>query len=76
MLCGLPFLFGYFLIVSASIATSPVAFKALLIVGIFVAGIGSGWSFLAVPVSYIIILLPYRWLQNKVNVCFLPHRFI
>ena len=59
VLCGLPYLLGYFLIVLASVAATPIAFKALLLAGRFITGIGMGWLFLAAPVS-----LLYKYLTT------------
>lgn len=50
VLCGLPYVLGYFLIVLASATATPIAFKALLLAGRFITGIGMGWTFLTAPV--------------------------
>ena len=45
------YLVGYFVILSAYLATNGVVFKTALMVGRFITGIGMGWSFIVVQVS-------------------------
>ena len=51
MLVGLPYLFGYLMMVCATIIPHPVAFKTVTLVGRLITGVGLGWSCLATPVS-------------------------
>ena len=49
---GLPYLAGYIMISYAHFSASATAFKALLLIGRFVTGIGMGWASAVVSVSY------------------------
>ena len=50
---GVMYTMGYALIALAKTPTlSPLGFKSFLMLGRFVTGIGSGWSFVSTPVSY------------------------
>ena len=51
LLSGVPYLTGYLLLVYAHFINSPVAFKADILIGRLVSGVGLGWSCSAVPVS-------------------------
>ena len=52
MVNGVLYATGYTLIAFAKVQTlSPLTFKAILMVGRFITGIGSGWSFVSTPVS-------------------------
>ncbi len=51
LLNTLPYLMGYFVIVCSYLANSGAVFKATLMVGRFISGIGMGWSYIVVPVS-------------------------
>ena len=51
LLSGVPYLTGYLLLVYAHFIDSPVAFKAVVLIGRLISGVGLGWSCLAVPVS-------------------------
>ncbi len=51
VLDSMPFLSGYFVILSSYLTNSGVYFKVLLIVGRFLTGIGMGWAHVAVGVS-------------------------
>ena len=48
---GLPYLAGYMMISYAHFTASATAFKALLLIGRFVTGIGMGWASAVVSVS-------------------------
>ena len=48
---GLPYLAGYMMISYAHFSASATAFKALLLIGRFVTGIGMGWASAVVSVS-------------------------
>ena len=52
MLVGIPYLFGYLMIVYAHMLSSGTAFKVILLLGRFLTGVGLGWSCLTGPVSY------------------------
>lgn len=47
----MPFLSGYFIILSSYLTDSGVVFKVLLVVGRFISGVGLGWAHVAVAVS-------------------------
>ena len=50
---GIIFAVGYAVIALAKVPTfNPQTFKGLLMVGRFVTGIASGWTFVSTPVSY------------------------
>ena len=51
LLAGVPYLVGYLMIALAHLLGDPVAFKAVLLTGRLLSGVGLGWSCLAVPVS-------------------------
>ena len=51
MLVGIPYLSGYLMIVYAHMLNSAIAFKVVLLLGRFLAGVGLGWSFVTGPVS-------------------------
>ena len=42
---AIPYLSGYFLILSVSVVSNDIVFKVLLIMGRFLTGVGFGWSF-------------------------------
>ena len=49
---GVMYTVGYAFIALAKIPTlNPLGFKSILMLGRFVTGIGSGWSFVSTPVS-------------------------
>ena len=49
---GIVFAAGYAIIAFARVPTlNPQTFKSLLMVGRFVTGIASGWTFVSIPVS-------------------------
>ena len=56
MLVGVPYLSGYMMIVYAHMIESATAFKVVLLTGRFLTGVGLGWSCLAGPVSYALVL--------------------
>ena len=51
VLNSVSYLVGYFIILSAYLATNGVVFKTALMVGRFITGIGMGWTYIVVPVS-------------------------
>ena len=51
ILNSVPYLVGYFVILSAYLATNGIVFKTALMVGRFITGIGMGWTYTVVPVS-------------------------
>ena len=52
LLCNaMPYILGYFMIITTSAIKNGLIFKILLITSRFVAGIGQGWSLVAVSVS-------------------------
>ena len=46
-----PYLSGYFVILSASVASNGIVFKVLLMVGRLLTGVGMGWGYGLVGVS-------------------------
>ena len=51
MFCGVPYLIGYVLLSYAHYTPTATTFKVLLLTGLFVCGIGIGWTSAVVPVS-------------------------
>ena len=48
----LPYLVGYFIVLTTYLIQEPTSFKVILILGRGITGIGLGWSFTIVPVRY------------------------
>ena len=51
LFAGVPYLVGYLMIALAHLIGNIPAFKAVLLTGRLLTGVGLGWSCLAVPVS-------------------------
>jgi len=46
-----PYLLGYFTVLCTYLIPQPASFKAIVILGRGITGIGLGWSFMIVPVQ-------------------------
>lgn len=62
MFCGVPYIIGYLLLSYAHYASTATAFKAILLTGRFISGLGVGWSSAVVPVS--LYALPFPKVVN------------
>ena len=52
----IPYLLGYFAILTTYLfVEDAIFFKVILVSGRFISGIGTGWSFVIVPVCFIVI---------------------
>ena len=51
MLVGVPYLVGYLMMTLAHLIGDAAAFKAVLLAGRLLTGVGLGWSCMAGPVS-------------------------
>ena len=54
MFNGVPYLVGYLILSYAHYASTATVFKALLLTGRFISGLGLGWSCAVCPVSPIL----------------------
>ena len=53
LFAGLPYLIGYMMISYAHHSMSATAFKALVLIGRFITGVGMGWASAVIGVSLV-----------------------